>query len=78
MTIRDIVITRDDLRRLRERIGLSQTEFARRIYPDPAVYRKYELGMREAPPLLALLMAQWAQHGMPENLEDDLRAALDT
>ena len=76
MTIKEIGITKEDLRRLRERIGLGQTEFARRLYPDPAVYRKYELGMRDVPPLLALLMAQWARHGMPEDIAADLRVAI--
>lgn len=76
MTIRSVVVTKEDLRKLREQIGLDQTEFGRRIYPDPAQYRKYETGMRDAPPMLALLMAQWARHGMPDDLDADFRAAL--
>ncbi|RWR28866.1 XRE family transcriptional regulator [Sinirhodobacter populi] len=76
MSIKEIEVSKDDLRALRERIGLGQTEFGRRLYSDPAQYRKYEFGMRDAPPLLALLMAQWARHGMPDDLDADLRAAI--
>lgn len=76
MSIKDILISKDDLAALRKRIGISQTEFGRQLYGDPAVYRKYETGMRAVPPMLALLMAQWARHGMPDDIGVDLRAAI--
>lgn len=76
MSVRDIKVSKQDLAALREQIGIGQTAFGRRLYSDPAVYRKYETGMVAAPPMLALLMAQWARHGMPDDLEEDLRAAI--
>ena len=72
MSVRDIKVSKQDLAAIRERIGIGQTAFGRRLYGDPAVYRKYETGMRDAPPMLVLLMAQWARHGMPDDLEGDV------
>ena len=63
-----------DVRRMRRKMGLSQTEFAKRFGFTPATIRNWEQGRTSPDGPARVLLAVIAHH--PEAVEDAMRLAL--